>query len=151
MSTFLDARIVDPVLFAIANLANLLLVGIFLSRPSGLQGLERGLGWMFIALAVPVALCVVWNALAGRGWWYVVLPSLLLIFMIVELVLDYILAFDFRSTRWLWPYLSLYYLALMGMIGYTFLVGRTYGFITLATYFLNLLATWYSHSRVGHG
>lgn len=151
MTAVLNARAVDNALFAIANLVNLLLIGIFLSRPFGLGGLERLLGWLFVGLALPVALCIIWNAMAKRGGWYVVLPSLLLVFMIVELVLDHILHFDFRNTGWLWPYLVLYYLSLMGMIGYSFLVSRTYGFITLVTYFLNLLATWYSYSRVGHG
>ena len=49
------------------------------------------------------------------------------------------------------PYLALYYLGLLGMIGYAFGAGKLYGFITLATYFLNLAATGYSYSRVGHG
>ncbi|MBU7009941.1 MAG: hypothetical protein HXS46_04580 [Theionarchaea archaeon] len=86
-----------------------------------------------------------------REWWAIVLPSLLIVFLIVELILDYILKLDFRHTSLLWPYLLLYYVSLWGMIGYTFLIGTFYGGITLGTYFLNLLATWYSYSRVGHG
>jgi hypothetical protein len=46
-----------------------------------------------------------------------------------------------------WPYISMYYLGLMAMIGYAFLVGRIWGFVTLATYFVNLWATWYAHTR----
>ena len=112
------------------------------------KGLSRA---FLIALAVPVVLCAVANAMAGRGMWYVLLPSLLVLFLLVELVFDYILQANFRQTRWLGPYLLLYYVALMGMIGYAFLVSTTFGFVTLATYFLNLLATWYSYSKVGHG
>ncbi|MCX6033751.1 MAG: hypothetical protein NTV38_02050 [Chloroflexi bacterium] len=69
----------------------------------------------------------------------------------VEFVLDYILKFDFRQSRWLGPYLGLYYLALLGMIGYTFAVGKLYGFVTLVTYFINLAATAWSYARVQHG
>ena len=71
----------------------------------------------------------------------------------VELLLDYVLEIDFRRThtRLLGPYLALFYLGQMGLIGYAFVVQPVYGFVTLATYFLNLLATWYSYSRVGHG
>jgi hypothetical protein len=151
MDARLDYRMVDTGLFVIANLVNILLIGIFLSRPWGLKRLERILGLISIALALPVGLAVVMNALGGREWWTVVLPSLLVAFLIVELILDYILRLPFRNNRLLWPYLLLYYLSLMGMIGYAFLVSEAYGFITLATYFLNLLATWYSYSRVGHG
>jgi hypothetical protein len=39
----------------------------------------------------------------------------------------------------------------MGMIGYAFIVGKPFGFVTLATYFANLAATFYSFVRVGHG
>ena len=144
-------KTVDAVLFVIANLVNLLMIGIFLSRPFGMKRLERTLGWVQIALAIPVTVCVVVNAAAGRGMWFFLLPSLLVVFLLVELVFDYILETGFRHTRWLGPYLLLYYLALMGMIGYNFLVSPVYGLITLVTYFLNLLATWYSYSRVGHG
>jgi hypothetical protein len=98
-----------------------------------------------------VSLAVVLNALGRREWWAVVLPVLLAAYLILELILDYVLKLDFRNTRLLWPYLLVYYVAVNAMIGYTFLVDRAYGAITLATYLLGLLATWYSYSRVRHG
>ena len=147
----IDFRIVDYALFAIANAVNILMIGIFFSRPKRLRQVEYVLGIVLEALAIPLAISVVLNLVGKREWWTIVLPSLLIVFLIVELILDYILKLEFRNTRLVWPYLLLYYLALWGMIGYCFLVGKAYGFITLATYFLNLLATWYSYSRVGHG
>lgn len=146
-----DFQMVDVTLFAAANLVNILMVGIFLSRPKGLRHIERKIGIVLIALAVPVTISVLFNIMGNREWWSIVLPSLLVVFLLVELILDYILKLDFRHTRLLWPYLLLYYMSLCGMIGYTFLIGKSYGVFTLITYFLNLLATWYSYSRVGHG
>jgi hypothetical protein len=73
------------------------------------------------------------------------------LFDAVEFGVDYLIKFDFRHSRWLGPYLSLYYLALMGMIGYTFAIGRLFGFIILVTYFINLAATAFSYVRVGQG
>jgi len=64
----------------------------------------------------------------------------------VELFFDYIFHLPFRETNLLWPYLGVYYLGLLGMIGYAFVVRMMYGYMTLVTYFLNLLATWYAHS-----
>ena len=147
----LDFRIVDYALFAIANLVNILMVGIFLSRPRRLRRLEYTLGIVLLTLAIPLTISIALNLVGKREWWTVVLPSLLVVFLILELILDYILKLEFRNTRLLWPYLLLYYLSSWGMIGYTFLVGKPYGFITLVTYFLHLGATWYSYSRVGHG
>ncbi len=146
-----DFQIIDITLFVVANLVNILLVGVFLSRPKGLKQVEHVLGIFLTVLAVPVVISVIVNIMGKREWWTIVLPSLLVVFLIVELILDYILKLDFRHTSLLWPYLLLYYVSLWGMIGYTFLIGTFYGGITLATYFLNLLATWYSYSRVGHG
>lgn len=144
-------RTIDLLVFVVANLVNLLMIAIFLSRAQGRKGVERALGIVLMALAVPAALAAGLNLLGGRDWWTIVLPGLLVVFLALELVLDYILKLDFRRTRLLGPYLLLYYLALMGMIGYSFLVGKPYGFVTLVTYFLQLAATWYSYSKVGHG
>lgn len=144
-------RTIDLLVFVVANLVNLLMIAIFLSRAQGWKGVERALGIVVIALAAPAALAVGLNLLGGREWWTIVLPALLVVFLALELVLDYILKLDFRRTRLLGPYLLLYYLALMGMIGYSFSIGKPYGFVTLVTYFLQLAATWYSYTKVGHG
>jgi len=145
-----QVRIIDRMLFIIANLVNLLMIGIFLSRPAGLQRLELILGIILLVLALPTLYCVMRNAALKRGTWYWLLPLLLVVFLIVELLLEYIFLPGFRQTRWLGPYLGLYYLSLMGMIGYNFLTGKKEGFITLVTYFLNQIATFYSYFSVGH-
>lgn len=146
-----SVTLVDTAVFVIANVVNLLMVAIFLVRTRGKRQVERRLGWIQIALVVPLCVIVVFNFNAGREWWRVVLPLLLAAFLLVELLLDYILQLNFRETRLLGPYLLLYYAALMGMIGYTFMTNTLYGVITLITYFLQLLASWYSYRQVGHG
>jgi hypothetical protein len=75
----------------------------------------------------------------------------MVVFLIIEVVLDYILQYDFRNTSLLGPYLLLYYVSVLGMIGYSFAVQKKYGFITLATYFLSQIAAFYSYFKVGHG
>jgi hypothetical protein len=147
----MDFSIVDTGIFVIANIVNLLLVGIFLSRPKGLKKLERLFGILSVSMILPLGVGVILNLLGKRQWWTFILPSILILFLAFELLVDYILNWNFRKTRWLWPYLLFYYLALMVMIGYSFLIGRPYGFVTLGTYFLSLLATWYSYAKVGHG
>jgi hypothetical protein len=146
-----DLRFVDIGIFIIANLINLLLVSIFLSRPKGLRKIERILGLMVVAMIFPVGLAIILNIIGKRGEWMIILPTVLILFLAAELLLDYILKLNFRKTKWLWPYLILYYSAMMAMIGYSFLIGKIQGFVTLSTYFLCLLATWYSYARVGHG
>ena len=151
MLSSINYRTVDLVVFLCANLFNLLIAGIMLSRPFGLERLENILGITNLLLILPFSLAVVLNFLGGREWWSYVLPVVIIVFLIVELLLDYVLQIPFRETRLLWPYLALFYLSAWMMIGYTFLVSKPYGFITLVTYFISLAATAYSYSQVGHG
>lgn len=146
-----DPTRVDAVLVIVANLVNLLVATLLVSRAYGLLRIERGLGLAVVALALPLGIGAAWHAARGSAWWRVGLPLVLVAYLIAELLLDYVLGIDFRRTWLLGPYLLLYYLGLMSMIGYAFLVERAWGYVTLATYFVNLLATWYSYSRVGHG
>jgi hypothetical protein len=141
----------DLLVFLAANVANLLMVAIFVVRTRGAVKVERALGILVMAMALPVGAAAVWNALAGRPWWAVVLLLPFLLHCLLELLLDYILRLDFRHTWLLGPYLGVFYLAQWGLIGYTFVAGEIWGFVMLATYFMCLGATWYSYARVGHG
>jgi hypothetical protein len=138
MNASLPLAAIDLVVVAAANLFNLLMSNIFATRPIGWKRFERTAGLVIIALAVPLGAAVIVNALAGRAWWLVVLPIPLILHCIVECLLDYVLKVDFRNTRLLGPYLGLFYLGQVGLIGYAFVVSPAYGFVTLATYFLCL-------------
>lgn len=151
MTSQVPFQIADIVTVVIANAVNLLMVGIFFSRPPGWKRVEYVLGIALMALGVPVLAAIVLNAVGQREWWSFVLPIPLMLLCVVELLLDYVLKLPFRRTWLLGPYLAIFYLAQFGLIGYAFLVGKAHGFVTLGTYFLSLLATWYSYSRVGHG
>lgn len=141
----------DLCIVIIANLLNLVLSLIFLNRVFGRAEWEHPLGYGTIVMAIPLAGIALVNLAGGRGWAFWVLPLIMVLFLLLEFVLDYWLKFNFRQTTWLGPYLLLYYLALFAMIGYAFLVGKPYGFVTLLTYFINLVATFFSYARVGHG
>jgi hypothetical protein len=146
-----DFAATDSSLVVIAILANLLLTGIFLSRSARRERLELALGAIFVALAAPLAGAVALNARAGRPWWTIALPIPLIQFCGLELILDYLFKLELRYTPLLRPYLVLYYVSLVAMMGYAFGVGKAAGLVTLGTYALNLAATWYCYSQVGHG
>jgi len=147
MTHFSDYPITDYSLFLIANMVNLLLAAVFLARAKGFERTEYVLGLIVVVLALPLVMIVIMNILHQREWWTIVLPLPLIVYCLVELLLDYILKLDFRQTALAWFYIVILYLGLWGMIGYTFLIGRIYGFITLVTYFISLFATWYGHTR----
>lgn len=144
-------KFIDLSIFVIANLTNMLLAVMFFYRARGKPRTGNAFGWGAVVLGIPLLAAAILNLLGGRPWWAYVLPGLLVLYDAVEFVLDYLLKFDFRHSRWLGPYLGLYYLALMGMIGYSFAFSKPAGFITLVTYFINLAATAWSYARVQHG
>ena len=144
-------QVIDLIIIVVANIFNFVVVVIMLSRPPGWKKFEYYLGLFNTGLILPLGVAVVFNAINRREWWTLVLPGLLILYLVIELLLDYILKYPFRQTRWLGPYLGLFYLAQWMMIGYAFAVETVYGAITLETYFLTLGATAYSYRKVGHG
>lgn len=150
MTLQFNNRMVDRVVVTLANLMNIIMVFIFYLRTRHAGHLSVfGLVWVVFIILLVAA--VVLNLRAKRDGWFILLPLLLALFLITELVLDYILQIEFRSTRLLGPYLLLYYAAIMGMIGYAFLTEKKFGVITLATYFLSQIAALFSYLNVGHG
>ena len=102
-------------------------------------------------MGIPFTLAAALNAIGHRDVWLVILPIPIVLHCVIELFVDYIWKSDFRQTRWLWPYLILFYIGQWLLVGYAFLVNDLYGFVTLVTYFLCLAATAYSYSKVKHG
>jgi hypothetical protein len=145
-----NPRSSDLIVILIANLMNLIMVLVFLSRTELIPDTQVA-SWIWALFSLVLLAAAVLNLRAKREWWASALPALLALFLVVEIVLDYVLQFDFRSTRWLGPYLLLYYLSILGMVGYSFLAGKKYGVITLLTYFLSQIAALYSYFTVGHG
>ncbi len=142
---------VDLSVVIIANFFNIIITVIMISRPLDWSRLEYYLGLVCGILALPLGVAVVYYLVINKEWWMIVLPGLLILYLVVEWVLDYVVKFDFRQTRWLGPYLLLFYTAQWGMIGFCFGLDPIYGFICLGTYFLSLGATAYSYKKVGHG
>jgi hypothetical protein len=145
-----DSRLIDIIAIAVANLMNLIMIPIFLLRIEKVEH-PQVVELIWIALILVLAVVVVVNIMARREWWTVVFPLLLGVFLMVEVALDYIARIDFRSTNLLVPYLLLYYISILGMIGYSFAAQKKVGFITLVTYFLSQIAAFYSYIKVGHG
>jgi hypothetical protein len=150
MTMISSRRSVDLIVVVLANLMNVVMVVVFLSRILRVGRLPV-VGFVWAAMILVLAYVLALNLRAKREWWTTVLPSLLLVFLIAEVALDYVASYEFRSTALLGPYLFLYYVSILGMIGYSFLTGRAYGFVTLATYFLSQIAALYSYFKVGHG
>ena len=140
---------VDLGIVIITNIINLLLALIFWGRVTKQTWLSQAAGIGTLVLGIPLVILVIANITLHREWWRVVLPLSLVLFLLLEWVLDYVLKIEFRQTWVVGPYLLLYYLASMVMVGYAFLVKTPYGAVTLLTYFLQVGLGIYSRYKTG--
>jgi hypothetical protein len=131
-------------------LANLLLAAMFVARVRR-PSIAHALGLTGTAMAVPLGVASVLAWTSGGEPWDVALPLVFVLFAAVEILVDEVLDFEVRASRWLWPYLLLFYVAQWAVIGAAFRVSEPGGFAVLVSYFVCLFSTVYSYRRVGHG
>jgi hypothetical protein len=140
-----DNKKIDLIVVYIANLINVIMTILFTARIFGLPRVEYVLGIVVMVMGFALGYVAFFNKKNKREKWEVYLLIPIFLFFIVELILDYLLSFDFRSTAIAGPYVLLYYFGLWGLIGYGFRFDKKWGFVTLATYFLNMVFSVLAH------
>jgi uncharacterized membrane protein HdeD (DUF308 family) len=118
---------------------------LFIARISGLPQVEYVLGIVVMIMGFALGYIAFFNKKNKRDKWDVYLLIPIFLFFVVNLILDYISSFDFRSTAIAGPYVLLYFVGLWGLIGYSFRFDKKWGFVTLATYFLNMILSVLAH------
>ena len=140
-----DYKKTDLIVVYLANLINVLMSCLFIARISALSQVERALGVVVMLMGFGLGYIALINRRNRRDKWetYLLLPIFL--FFMVELLRDYLLDSEFRSTALAGPYVLFYYVGLWGLIGYAFRFDKRWGFLTLATYFLNMVLSVLQH------
>jgi hypothetical protein len=138
-------RRIDLIVVFTANLINVIMALLFVVRIYNLSQVEDifGIVVMIMGFGLGYIAFVNWRNKRDKWETYLLIPVFL--FFIVELLLDYILNYDFRNTMLVGPYILFYYVALWGLIGYAFRFNKKWGFLTLATYFLNMILSVLQH------
>ena len=150
---------VDPywaaiTVWVVVNAVNLLQGAGFLSRViTGSQRINRLLGLVMIALAIPAAVTLVAFLRSGAGWLHWLGPAVYIVFVVVEILVDYALQVEFRAPRRpeiLVPYLLLFFGAILLMGLPMFELNRGLWLVTVVTTVL-LLASMVVAMRRGVG
>ena len=140
-------RHVDPwwaalTVWVVVNAVNVLQSAGFLSRVyTGNRAINHLLGLVMIALAVPAAVALVAFVRARAGWRQWIGPAVYLVFVAVELAVDYVWPVEFRSPRRygiLVPYLLLFFGAILLMGLPMFRLNRRLWLVTVGTTLLLL-------------
>lgn len=126
---------------------NLLIAGIFIADKMQRTALIRIFGIIWLFLAIPLAIVFVHYLLTVRELWIMVCFGGIFMYMIVELLLDYVLKVEFRkklSTHV--PYIVLEYLALFGLIGISFSIDKAWGYVVSISFWLLMASLIYLYS-----
>ena len=134
-----EYRKMDLYIACIANAINIVMVFLFLARFFDNFLWQRLFGFIAMVMGFSLAYIAFMNRRDNREKWETILLIPIILFFSVELILDYILVLDFHNTIIIWPYILLYHIGLWGLIGYVFRFEKKCGFITLITYFLNMI------------
>lgn len=103
-------RKIDLTVVYLANFINILIAFLFLARMFDLPEVENTLGVAVISMGFVLGYIAYLNKKNCREKWETYLLIPIFLFMIVELILDYVLVLDFRSTIIVGPYVLLYYI-----------------------------------------
>ena len=133
----MEISVYDWIYIITAILFNLLIAGIFILQKHDKEQLTRLLGIGWLCLFIPLLAVFIHYLSIGKPFWVWVCYGLVLLYMLVELTLDYILKVDFR-TRWIThaPYILLEYAALFSLIAIAIDINQTLGWIVSASFWV---------------
>jgi hypothetical protein len=103
----------------------LLTAMIFVARLAGRSQIEHGVGLLLVLLILPLIYLFISGFYLSRPKIYFLWIGLMIVFLIVELLLDYVLKLPFRAVRWqAIAYVMLFFGSTGGMLGVATLAGR---------------------------
>ena len=138
-SIFTRVSAYDLVFVLTAVVFNLLIAGIFIARKKEHPELVKILGILWLSLAIPLVIVFISYLIVGRDPWIMIYYGFILLYILVELLFDYILKIEFRSKPILHvPYIILEYIALFGLIGISFAIDPTWGYVVSICFWILL-------------
>jgi hypothetical protein len=123
---------------------------IFVFRLLGLSKIEYYTGILFIITSLPVVYLLFTANEFHRPTIYYVQLGIMLTFIVVEFLLDYLFKINFRDTRWMViTYAMLFFAATGGMIGVASLSGRIYSIISILLFLIMTFLAFYQRVKTG--
>jgi len=111
----------------LAYFIDITVILIFIVRLMRRPALEHGLGLALMIAAFPLVYLLAVAPSLQRPAIYYIQIGLMLAFLLVEFLLDYVLKIDFRNTRWMIiAYVMVFFSGTGGMIGVASQAGRAW-------------------------
>ncbi len=134
----------------ISLLALLLCILIFVFRLLAMSLAEQWLGALFMATALPFIYLLLGARRLHRKPLYYIQLGAILVFIVLELFLDYIYQVDFRSVQWKTIlYVMFFFAGTGGLIGVASLAGKKWTYAALILFFLMTLLAFWQRAKTG--
>jgi hypothetical protein len=129
---------------------NTLLIILFVARLGDRPKVEYVLGLVLIAAIIPLVYLFIKALGSGRSPLYFVQLGLMMAYLVVELMLDYLLKVEFRETRWMViAYVTLFFAATGGMIGVAGLAGKGWSIAAIVSFLIMAALAFVQRSITG--
>lgn len=123
---------------------------IFLFRLRGNPRIEYWLGVLFLLTSIPIVFLLLTAKELQRPPIYYIQLGLMLVFILVEFLLDYLLKVNFRNTRWMViMYGTLFFASTGGMIGIASLLGKTFSIIAIILFLIMTFLAFFQRVKTG--
>ena len=127
-----------------------LCIAIFIARLNAKPTLEYVIGFVLILTAIPFIYLLYSSVGQCRLVIFYVQIGSILLFLLIEGLLDYVFKFDFRHTRWMViAYIIVFFAGTGGMIGLASLSGRLYSVISIILFFIMVFLAFYQRVKTG--
>jgi uncharacterized membrane protein YoaK (UPF0700 family) len=147
------ALFLSDLIFALTAIAFMLLLAVLLAAQKNQRvKTTRVIGVLWLLLAAPLALVFSCYLAEGRGVWTLLPLSLVFLYMLAKVLLDFVFRIDFRRNRITrLAYLTLMCLTLFSLIWIAFSIHPSWGIIVLIAFgilAISLIFTYRNELRV---
>lgn len=123
---------------------------IFIFRLAGQKSVEYWLGAVFLLTVIPLGYLLITAHRFDRSFLYFLQTGLMITFILVEWVLDYLLKIDFRHITWMTiTYATLFFASTGGMIGVASLAGKSWTFLSVGLFFVMVAMAFFQRAKTG--
>jgi hypothetical protein len=134
----------------IAIIIFLLSILVFVSRLVGRARLGYWLGVPLLLTFLPLTYLLAAAPYQDRKPIYYLQISLMLLYLVVEALLDYVLKFDFRRVSWMAiTYTIIFFAGTGGMIGVASLAGREWLIVAVALFWIMAVLAFVQRAKLG--
>jgi len=133
----------------VAHMIYVTCILLFCARLADKPRVEHWLGLLLMLALIPLTYLMVVRTHTRPPLYYVQV-SLMIAFLLVELLLDYVLKIQFRQERWMViAYVMLFFGATGGMLGVAATAGRTWALSGVGLFLTMAVLAFFQHAKTG--